>query len=200
MLRIRDLQFTGLARPRVAQVVERPLGRPQPRCPLSTPRTAAPAVIAGPAHDLRRGKIFHPLDAFGGITNIASRAIHNRISQNLFLGDIGYPGSRRRENSLQRRYRLCFYAVSALLLTRNISTSKHGYLRALLHQDYVKPGQISEQMGKHFDLLFDSRHEGDYEDFVCFEAENVRPLLEPTKSFVDQIADLIRHEIQGDVS
>jgi len=101
---------------------------------------------------------------------------------------------------VNRLYYACFYAVSALLLTRNISTSKHGYLRALLHQDYVKPGRVSEQMGKHFDLLFDSRHEGDYEDFVCFEAENVRPLLEPTKSFVDQIADLIRHEIQGDVS
>ncbi len=38
-----------------------------------------------------------------------------------------------------------------------------------------------------------------YEDFVFLEAENVRPLLEPTESFVDQIADLIQHEIQQDV-
>jgi len=37
------------------------------------------------------------------------------------------------------------------------------------------------------------------EDFVFFEAENVRPLLEPTKSLVDQIADLVQQEIQRDV-
>ncbi len=100
---------------------------------------------------------------------------------------------------VNRLYYACFYAVSALLLTRNISTSKHRHLRALLHQDYVKPGRVSEQMGKHFDLLFDSRHEGDYEDFVLFETEDVRPWLEPTRSFVEQIADLIQHEIQRDV-
>jgi uncharacterized protein len=62
---------------------------------------------------------------------------------------------------VNRLYYACFYAVSALLLTRNISTSKHRHLRTLLHQDYVKAGLVSAAMGKHFDLLFDSRHEGD---------------------------------------
>jgi hypothetical protein len=81
VLRIGDLQLTGFARPRVAQVVERPLGRPQPRCPLSTPRTATPAVIAGPAHDLWRGKILDPLNAFRGIGHIAAGAIHDHTSQ-----------------------------------------------------------------------------------------------------------------------
>jgi hypothetical protein len=97
---------------------------------------------------------------------------------------------------VNRLYYACFYAVSALLLTRDISTSKHRHLRTLLHQDYVKLGLVSVVMGKHFDLLFDSRHEGDYEDFVLFEVETVRPWFEPTKSFVDQIADLIAREIQ----
>jgi len=92
---------------------------------------------------------------------------------------------------VNRLYYACFYAVSALLLTRDISTSKHRHLRSLLHQDYVKTGQLPEQMGKHFDLLFDSRHEGDYEDFVVFESNKVRPWLEPTQAFVDQIAELI---------
>jgi uncharacterized protein (UPF0332 family) len=95
---------------------------------------------------------------------------------------------------VNRLYYACFYAVSALLMTRNISTSKHRHLRVLLHQDYVKPGHVSQEMGKHFDLLFDSRHEGDYEDLVVFEAKDVRPWLEPTKSFVDHIASLVARE------
>ena len=58
---------------------------------------------------------------------------------------------------VNRLYYACFYAVSALLLTRNISTSKHGHLRSLLHREFVKTGLIPQEMGKHFDLLFNSR-------------------------------------------
>ncbi len=63
---------------------------------------------------------------------------------------------------VNRLYYACFYAVSALLLTRDLSTSKHGYLRSLMHQEFVKTGLIPKELGKHFDLLFDSRLEGDY--------------------------------------
>lgn len=97
---------------------------------------------------------------------------------------------------VNRLYYACFYAVSALLLTRGISTSRHAYVRALLHQDYVKPGHISEEMGRHFDLLFNSRQKGDYEDLVVFDAGTVRPWVERTASFVDHIAGLIAREAQ----
>jgi uncharacterized protein len=100
---------------------------------------------------------------------------------------------------VNRLYYACFYAVSALLLTQNISTSKHRHLRTLFHQDYVKLGLVPVALGKHFDLLFDSRYEGDYEDFVLFKVETVQSWFEPTKSFVDHIADLIAREVQRNV-
>jgi len=95
---------------------------------------------------------------------------------------------------VNRLYYACFYAVSALLLTRSISTSKHSQVRALLHRDYIKPGHIAKEMGDHYDLLFDSRQKGDYEDLVVFDAAQVRLWLEPTKSFVDHIASLVARE------
>jgi uncharacterized protein (UPF0332 family) len=99
---------------------------------------------------------------------------------------------------VNRLYYACFYAVSALLLTRNISASKHTQVRASLHRDYIRPGHVSKEMGDHYDLLFDSRHKGDYEDLAVFEVKDVRPWLEPTKSFLDHIADLAAHEMQRD--
>jgi len=69
-------------------------------------------------------------------------------------------------------------------------------MRALLHRDYVKSGQISKEMGDHFDLLFDSRQKGDYEDLVVFDANDVRSWFEPTKSFIDHIAGIIARETQ----
>jgi uncharacterized protein (UPF0332 family) len=92
---------------------------------------------------------------------------------------------------VNRLYYACFYAVSALLVTRGISTSKHGHLRSLLHRDFVKTGLIPTELGRHFDRLFSNRQEGDYADFVVFKADEVRPWLDETTTFVDYIDSLI---------
>jgi uncharacterized protein (UPF0332 family) len=95
---------------------------------------------------------------------------------------------------VSRLYYACFYGVSALLLTANMAASTHGYIRALLHRDYVKTGRISEQMGKHFDVLFNNQEKADHEDLIVFDAAIVRSWFESTKAFVDQIADLIARQ------
>jgi uncharacterized protein (UPF0332 family) len=93
---------------------------------------------------------------------------------------------------VNRLYYACFYAVSALLLTRNFSTSKHGYLRSLMHREFVKTGLIPKELGDHFDLLFDNRLKGDYADFIRFKAEQVADWLKPTEEFVAHIDRLIK--------
>ena len=92
---------------------------------------------------------------------------------------------------VNRLYYACFYAVSALLLTINESTSKHSHLRSLLHREFVKTGSIPIELGKHFDLLFDSRQEGDYSDFITFKVEEIKPWYERTRQFVQHISELI---------
>jgi len=72
---------------------------------------------------------------------------------------------------VNRLYYACFYAVSALLISQEKSTSKHGQLISILHKDYVKTGLLSIDSGKHFDMLFQSRQTGDYVDHIVFEAE-----------------------------
>lgn len=91
---------------------------------------------------------------------------------------------------VNRLYYACFYAVSALLLTRDFSTSKHSYLRSLMHREFVKTGLISKGMGDHFDMLFDNRLKGDYADFIRFEAEDVAGWFEQTQEFVKHIDGL----------
>jgi uncharacterized protein (UPF0332 family) len=74
---------------------------------------------------------------------------------------------------VNRLYYACFYAVSALLLTRGFSTSKHGYLRSLMHREFVKTGVLSAELGSHSGRLFNNRQKGDHADFIRFKAENV---------------------------
>jgi uncharacterized protein (UPF0332 family) len=88
---------------------------------------------------------------------------------------------------INRLYYACFYAVSALLISQDKSTSKHGQLRAMLHKDYVKAGLLSKDSGRHFDLLFQSRQTGDYVDNATFKPEEVKDWLEKTRRFIEEI-------------
>ncbi len=114
-----------------------------------------------------------------------SRATES-IEEAKLLFDSGHVNS-----YVNRLYYACFYAVSALLLTKNISASKHGHLRSLLHREFVKTGLIPQEMGKHFDLLFDSRQESDYADLVVFKADEVADWLAQTRTFVSHIEALL---------
>lgn len=92
---------------------------------------------------------------------------------------------------VNRLYYACFYAVSALLISREESTSKHGYLRSLFHKDFIKTGLLPIESGKHFDLLFQSRQKGDYSDYITFEADEVKDWLDKTRDFVGQVENYL---------
>lgn len=89
---------------------------------------------------------------------------------------------------VNRLYYACFYAVSAALLSRGISSPKHAGVRALFHQQLVKPGLVPLELGKFFGTLFDNRQKGDYSDFVRFDQDEVRPWLTRAEKFVDLLA------------
>lgn len=114
-----------------------------------------------------------------------SRA-HEAVEEARILFDAGHLNA-----YVSRLYYACFYATSAWLLTRNLSTSKHGHLRSLLHRELVKTGLLPSEMGEHFDLLFNNRQKGDYADMVVFKADEVAGWLAQTKTFVSHIEGLI---------
>jgi uncharacterized protein len=98
------------------------------------------------------------------------------------LFDSGYTNT-----YVSRLYYACFYAISALLICQETSTSKHGQLRAMLHRDFIKTGLLPKESGKHFDLLFQSRQTGDYVDNAVFKPEEVKDWLEKTRRFIEEI-------------
>jgi len=55
----------------------------------------------------------------------------------------------------------------------------------------VETGSVPIELGKHFDLPFDSRQEGDYSDFITFNVEEIKPWYERTSQFVQHILELI---------
>ncbi len=93
-----------------------------------------------------------------------------------------------------RIYYACFYVVAALLLTRNLSSSKHSGVIALFNGNFVKPGLISVDMGKFYSRIFDSRIESDYADWVDLDKQDVEQELLRAQEFVNAVIALINKQ------
>lgn len=91
-------------------------------------------------------------------------------------------------------YYACFYAVSALLISKNLSSSKHTGIKALFNQHFVKTNIIPKKYGEHYNHLFIYRQQSDYEDFFRMEESKVKPWIALSKDFIDFIESIILNQ------
>ena len=94
--------------------------------------------------------------------------------------------------AVNRIYYAIFYEVIALLLTKELSFSKHSGVRSLFNKKFIKPGIISEEYGDFYNRMYGFRQRGDYEYFVEFDYEKVKSWFDNTKDFIDSIEQVIR--------
>ncbi len=93
--------------------------------------------------------------------------------------------------SVNRIYYSCFYAVSALLLKKNVDTSSHKGIRQMFGLHFVQCGLVDREDGRFFADLYDRRQTGDYDDFVLYDNETASKLFEQAEGFVSRITGLI---------
>jgi uncharacterized protein (UPF0332 family) len=95
---------------------------------------------------------------------------------------------------VNRLYYACFYAVSALLSKHDLSSSKHSGIRSFFNRNFVKTGIFSKETAVIYNSLFERRQEGDYEVFITFKENDVKPWLEETEVFVNAVIKLIEQD------
>jgi len=93
--------------------------------------------------------------------------------------------------SINRLYYACFYAVSALLLQRGYSSSRHSGVRSLFNRHFGRGGSLAPELVEQYNALFDLRQSGDYGDFVYFEEAAVRPRLALVERFVVRVEEIL---------
>ncbi len=91
---------------------------------------------------------------------------------------------RKARGALNRVYYAMFYAVLALLASRELSASKHTGAIALFHREFVKTGAIPVEVAKSLDIAFDLRNKSDYRDFVEPDLMQVEELREAAAHFI----------------
>jgi uncharacterized protein (UPF0332 family) len=104
--------------------------------------------------------------------------------------------TRHWNTSINRSYYACFYAVSSLLLLKDVKPKTHTGTRTMFHQHLIQGGILTDVEADVYDMLFDSRQEGDYIDFVEFDTSQAYSMLQAATAFVRKISKLITDELQ----
>jgi uncharacterized protein len=97
--------------------------------------------------------------------------------------------------AINRLYYALFYAVSALALAHDFTTSSHTQLRGYFNREFVKTGIVPVEMGKLYNLAYDNRTTSDYADFPTFDRDKIVSMLENANSFIKIMTDLVTRQI-----
>ena len=111
---------------------------------------------------------------------------HAAIDDAVFLTDAG-----RYNLAANRLSYALYYAASALLLGKGIITKRHSGLITQIHMNFVKTGILTAEEGGLFKVMFDLRHEGDYEDFIDVERLDIEEYTPQVKHLVEKLINLV---------
>jgi uncharacterized protein len=93
-----------------------------------------------------------------------------------------YPGI-----AANRAYYAFFYAASALLLTQNVTRSKHSGVLSAFREHFVKPGLIEIEFSDAYGEAFSVRQHVDYEMMGSGDQERAAHVLGTAQQFVVRV-------------
>lgn len=79
------------------------------------------------------------------------------------------------DSVVNRLYYAAYHAVSALVYYTGGKAKTHSGLKNIFHELFIKPGKLNMRSGETYEILYVSRHDADYADFVTFEELEIRP-------------------------
>ncbi len=93
--------------------------------------------------------------------------------------------------AVNRLYYACFYAVTALLIDKELYSKTHSGTKQLFGLHFIRPGIITEVSGDYYTEIFELRQTGDYQSFFIFDKEEVLALLQPARNLIAEIEQIL---------
>lgn len=109
-------------------------------------------------------------------------AAHEAIVAGQYAMDGGFFGM-----GANRAYYACFYAATALLLTRGITRSKHSGVLAAFRYEFIRTRLIESHYSDTYGEAFAARHIVDYDMVGDLTPEEAKKTLANTRAFVARI-------------
>jgi len=92
---------------------------------------------------------------------------------------------------VNRLYYSCFYSVTALLLSKGFEAKTHNGVKTLFFKEFIATGKMDKEFGNLYSDLNAWRSEGDYADFIDYNAQTIVPVIDKVEAFLKLIGNLI---------
>lgn len=90
-------------------------------------------------------------------------------------------------SAMNRVYYAMFYAVQAVLITKDASFSKHGQVKGYFNKEFVRKGLFPTRLGKIYNKTFEYRQKFDYVDFEVPPIDMVDEFVRHSDDFIGEI-------------
>lgn len=124
----------------------------------------------------------------GQIAAIMDKAVRSLEAAELLLD------GHNDEFSSSRSYYSAFYAIQALLLTRNLVYSKHAGVISGFNEHFIRSNIFPRDFSKHISRLFRERHIGDYDFERIITKNDAREDHRIATDIVNAIREYLIHE------
>ncbi len=103
-------------------------------------------------------------------------------------------GRKSPRSIINRAYYAMFYAVLALLVYEDFSSSKHSGVLIYFNKRFIKEGVFPERLGRAINKAFELRQRGDYREYADLSYEQVAPYLDEAEVFVKAVKDHLQRK------
>ncbi len=93
-----------------------------------------------------------------------------------------------------RAYYAVFYSMEAVLLTKNLTFSKHSGIISAFNLHFVKEGYFPKTFGKSINQLFSERQTGDYDLGLSINETDAKTDVEIAEQIVEAIVQYSKQE------
>jgi uncharacterized protein (UPF0332 family) len=97
-------------------------------------------------------------------------------------------------SAVNRAYYAIFGAANALLVTRDVSRSRHSGVLAAFREFFVRPGLIEAEYSRIYGQVMDDRNVSDYEIDLPIDASVATRDLDDARRFVARVEQFLRQE------
>ena len=122
------------------------------------------------------------------IQSIVTKAKRSIKAAKRLIGDEDY------DFASSRLYYAVYYAMEAVLLTKNLTSSKHTGIISQFNQFFVKEGIFPKNFSKIISRLFRERQVGDYGFYIDITEEEILEDVKSTENFLGKIKKYLKQE------
>lgn len=124
------------------------------------------------------------------LSNYRIKQAEETLDEARFLFD----GKKSPRSIINRAYYAMFYAVLALLVYEQYSSSRHSGILSFFNKRFIKGGVFQENLGRSINKAFELRQRGDYRENIDLSYDQVEPFITEAEVFIKAVKDYLQQK------